>query len=204
VKCPEGLTEAEVVEAIGQAVDSIAHSFVFGYFDIGDIRQQGAVYALEALPRYDPRPGPDGRPTRPLANFLYRHVRNRLLNLRRDKYRRTDPPCALCHQGRQAEHPGGEVCAAYRKWKKRNNTKANLARPGGFEGVKDEKESSMRVPDRTAQTAEVNEALARIDESLPPALRADYLRMRAKEPVPKNRREKVVAAVRDILCPSPE
>lgn len=191
MKTPEGMSEEEVLATINRSVEMLCHSFVFGCYDIDDIRQEAWAFALEAMPRYDP--------TRPLGNFVYRHIRNRLLNLKRNKHRRNDPPCMLCHRGHQHEHPDGEVCVAYRRWKRRNDTKANLARPGGFEGVADEKETNMRLPCRVGETAECNELLAAIDEKLPPDLRADYLRLRAKEPVPTARRTKVEAAIREIL-----
>src|SRR5947208_703774 len=86
---PPNKTEAQVVEAIEKAVGMLAPSFAFGIYDVEDIRQEARIFAIEALPRYDG--------VRPLENFLYSHVKNRLINLRRDKFRRADAPCKACH-----------------------------------------------------------------------------------------------------------
>jgi DNA-directed RNA polymerase specialized sigma24 family protein len=191
VKLPAGVSEADFLDATQRAVDMLAHSFVFGYYDKEDIAQHAFMEAVKvmATDAYDT--------SRPLANFLYVHLRNRLLNLLRKQYRRSDPPCNLCHHGRQAEHPDGEVCKKYKAWRKRNATKANLAQPVPIDSVPDEQVRAADDP----HGAELGETLAAIDARLDPALRADYLRMRAGQwaDVPKPRRERVEAAVREIL-----
>ncbi len=68
-------------------------------------------------------------PARPLPNFLYVHIHNRLCNFLRDNFRRNDPPCKLCKEGRQALHPDGMVCEAYKEWKRRNDCKASIMQP---------------------------------------------------------------------------
>lgn len=197
---PDGLTEAKVVAAIEHVARVLAHNYVFGYFDLDDVRQEAARFAVEALPRYDPGGFDDGgEPRRRLENFLFSHVKNRLINLVRDKYHRNDPPCGLCHTGRQAEHPDGRVCDRYRAWKARQGAKANLARPLDIGGVADECEPALREESAVEAEAHLDEAVARIDAALPPELRADYLRMRAGERLPRGRRAKVVEAVRGIL-----
>lgn len=196
---PDGCTAESIQADIERCVDMLSHRFVFGYYERDDISQMVRMFAIEALPRYEPRVGPDGVPTRPLVKFLYRHTRNRLLNHYRDKCQRNDPPCALCHQGRHEEHPDGEVCVNYRKWRKRNKTKAHLLTPSRVDTVADEHESSLRLSDHAAQDASLNEMLSAIDEQLDLELRPDYLRMRAGEHVPKDRRLKVEAAILKIV-----
>lgn len=196
MKVPEGKTEAEVLAAIEKAVGILGPSFVFGFFDVEDVRQQGRLYALEVLERecYDP--------ARPLENFLYSHVRNRLINFRRDKLRRNDPPCRRCHAGDPCG-PDGEPCARYAGWAGRNRSKSNLMRPLGLDRVADEGERRTRVGSVAEGEAEVAELLKRIDEGLPAELRASYLQMRAGVAVPKARRLVVEAAVKEIIgCPS--
>ncbi len=186
MKLPEGKTEAEVLEAIERAVNMLAPSFVFGYYDVDDVKQQARMFALEAMPRYDPE--------RPLFNFLCRHIRNRLINLRRDKQRRNDPPCQACHAGAPCEG-GRSYCKKYSAWLTRNNAKANLCRPLGMECSGEEKGRESTV----VQDAELSETLRLIDVELPLGLRADYLRMREGVSVPKARREAVTEAVKEIL-----
>ena len=198
---PEGFTEQQVLDAIENAVRILAPSFTFGIYALDDIKQEARVMGLEALARYDPRPGPDGRPTRPLENFVYIHIRNRLCNLVRKKLRRSDAPCAVCHRavGNRTEHPDGRFCQKYLAWKKRNDGKANIMCPLDLEHVADERERSTRVESDVESDASVSEALRLVDEHLPVELRATYLQMRAGQSVPKARRLVVENAVRDIL-----
>jgi DNA-directed RNA polymerase specialized sigma24 family protein len=196
VNLPAGLTEAYVLQRIDLVVRLLCRNFFFGYFDLDDIKQEGRVEALLALPRYDPGGfDEEGEPRRKLENFLYAHVRNRLLNFYRNKCRRNDPPCPLCHAGRHGEHDDGQPCGKYLAWKRRNDAKANLLRPVFME----EAEYTPSTPSTVESDAEVNEALALLDRKLPAELRSDYLRMRGGEKLPKARRARVEAAVRAAL-----
>lgn len=185
MELPEGKTEREVLEAIERAVGALSPSFVFGAYGLDDIKQQARLFALEALPRYDPQ--------RPLFNFLCKHVRNRLINLKRDKHRRNDPPCLPCHHGSPCE--GRAYCKKYEAWLHRNNAKANLSRPVGLDSVSEERGRESTVH----QDAELSEMLRLIDEKLPVSLRADYLRMREGVSVSRARRDAVTEAVRGII-----
>ena len=90
VKIPKNLSESEVLAVINNVVNRLARKFVFGYHDVEDIKQQGTLYALEALANYDNE--------RPLENFLWIHVRNRLFNYKRDNYERPHLPCLQCEK----------------------------------------------------------------------------------------------------------
>lgn len=83
------LSEAELIEAIDYVVDSLAGGFVFGYFTIEDIRQEARCFALEGLRNFDPNFKSEGALEEKLRSFLFRHVRNRLMNLKRDKQGRS-------------------------------------------------------------------------------------------------------------------
>src|SRR5579884_2932262 len=193
---PHHMNEKDVLACIERVVSLLGHRFSFPGYDAEDIEQEGRIMALEALPRYDPRPDADGRPTRPLANFLMAHVRRRLLNLKRDHYRRSDAPCKACHAG--TEHERDRRCEVYAEWKARNDAKAKLARPLDISGVGDG-HAGTRVESDVAATAEMNEMLGRIDRHLDVELRAAYLQMRAGKSVPRDRRVAVEHAVRHIL-----
>jgi hypothetical protein len=177
------MTEAEVTEEVTRVVDTVSPTFVFGYLALEDVKQIAWQFAIELLNKRTYDPG------KPLANYLYVHVKRRLLNMRRDLLRRSDPPCRECHNGGSCR--GGGWCERYEAWVSRNNAKANLMEPLGFD----------RAPEQGGggDEAEVREALLRIDEELPAALRADYLKMRAGVAVPKARREAVLEAVRGIV-----
>ena len=172
----------------------LSKKFSFSYLDPDDIHQLIAVYALDALPRFRPEAGP-------LDGFLYRHVRNRLLNVKRDLYKRADAPCKVCHSAAMEGtpgHPDGE-CEVYRKWRERNAAKASLGRPLDLSGISDEHEPRMMSSSPVENEAEISELLQVIDERLPLGFRADYLRMRSGVKVSKQRREVIEQAVLSIL-----
>lgn len=189
---PPNHTEESVLEAVEKAVRLLARRFVFGYFTIEDIRQQARQFALEALPKYDP--------SRPLPNFLYSHVRNRLCNFKRDRFRRNDPPCARCHSGDscpKATASGAKLCPPQANWAKRNGHKANLLRPQGLDSAPDAAISGRELP--PGEEACRRETLARLDAAIPAALRPAYVRMLAGEAVPAREREAVGRFIRELL-----
>lgn len=187
---PPNKTEGEVLEAIEKAVKILAPSFVFGYHDLDDIKQHARMLGLLSLKKYDP--------SRPLENFVYRHIRNRLINFKRDNFRRNDPPCAQCHNGDFCTATGG-ICKEYGKWLSRNNAKANLMRPLNIGLVSDERESRTRHASTAASSAELAEMLDRIDAALPVELRSYYLQMRDGVAVPKAKRQLVMDVVRAAI-----
>jgi DNA-directed RNA polymerase specialized sigma24 family protein len=193
MKMPTGVTEEQVLEAIENAVKILAPSFTFGIYDIEDIKQEARTFGLEAIGRYDT--------SRPLDNFIYSHIRNRLINLKRDKFKRNDPPCLVCHhaEGGRTQHPSGEFCTKYTTWKRRNEAKANLQRPLDLEHITDNRQSQPSPENDAAEIAGLNEMLVLIDTNLPVDMRATYLQMRAGKSVPKSKRVAVEAAVKEIL-----
>ena len=186
---PHDLTEEQVMTAMNKAVALLSQTFSFGYFDSDDIRQEAYIFGLEALSRYDP--------SRPLENFLYSHIKNRLINFKRDKYHRTDPPCKICAE--HGKHPDGSVCTKYTAWKKRNSSKQNLMRPLDIQNLSDENEKSVRQSHNIIDEATLTEARNLIDEHLSVELRSVYLRIRAGESVPKAKRVKLENALRDLI-----
>lgn len=192
MKIPPGYTEATVLEAIEKAVNILAPSFVFGYLDLDDIKQIGRVFAMELLEKetFDA--------SRPLANYIYRHLRNRYINLRRDKLRRNDPPCARCHSGNPCG-PDGETCARYAGWLARNNAKANLMRPLDIQHISDEREKRTRSESTVSDDVERAELLEKIDRALPVELRSSYLQMRDGVALPRAKRQLVLDAIHKIL-----
>jgi DNA-directed RNA polymerase specialized sigma24 family protein len=195
---PSGHTEASVLAAVDKAAAILAPSFAFGSHNADDVRQQCFVFAAELLAkdRYDA--------SRPLENYVYAHVRNRLINWRRNLYRRADPPCRVCHDGTPCGGEGAQWCERYRAWLGLNQAKANLASPLALDRVSDEWEPGGEAEEQV----ELEELLDLIDERLPVDLRGSYLQMRAGVSVPKARRLEVERAVIAILggvvdkCPS--
>jgi DNA-directed RNA polymerase specialized sigma24 family protein len=183
MRVPDGLTEAEIIAAIDRAVRLLAPSFAFGYYDIEDMMQEGYIHALQVLEKdvYDT--------SRPLDNFIYTHIRNRFINMHRDKLRRTDAPCATCHGGEPCT--SGSYCQRYSAWLKRNRAKASLMKPGAL--VEDGKLSLHEIESDNADLFNL------IDEKLDVSLRATYLQMRCGVSVTKAQREAVLNAIKEIL-----
>jgi DNA-directed RNA polymerase specialized sigma24 family protein len=152
---------------------------------VEDFQQQAAVWALEALPRYDPR--------RPLDGYIYSHVRNRALNWVRDNYYRAEVPCKACDSGCPCG-ADGSYCRSYARWLDRNRFKQNIASPLSLE-----KAAERTKPGTAEVDADERELSERIDKELPVELRSYYLRMLAGDPVPTNHRRSVQAAVAEIL-----
>ncbi len=201
---------AEMGLAMEAVLRALARKFCFGGFDIEDVRQQAWVFAMEALPRYD-RGGDleDGSPRRPLANFLYVHVKNRLSNHKRNKWKRADPPCAECaaamcpHMGNTGQklagcHGGAGPCERHKLWVKRNLTKSSLA---SAMAILDGEESGggPAVEERDREQREgVVEVEREYGSRVPVWLRTDYLRMMAGQWVPVERKKLVRASIEEV------
>lgn len=188
------VTEEEFLAAVENAVRILAPKFTFGIYDVDDVKQEARMEAWSALAQYDPSRGP-------IDNLIYVHVRNRLMNLVRNKCRRNDPPCLVCHEadGGRTEHAHGGYCPVYVAWRTRNDTKASIQHPLRMDAVSDEGEASLRDDSDVERDAEMREILGMIDRELPVELRASYLMMRAGKSVPKARRAQVEEAVRGIV-----
>lgn len=192
MKVPKGYTEATVLECIEKAVALLATSFTFGIYGVEDVAQEGRLMALEVLERER------FNTSLPLAPFLFAHIRNRLINLKRNKFRRTDSPCLLCHRG-NACGPDGQICDRYRDWKQRNQSKASLMCPGDLDNIPDEHEKRTHTDSTVISESAKNELVEMIDRKLPVELRASFLQMRAGVIIPKARRLQVEAAVKEII-----
>lgn len=186
------MSENEVLDVIEDIADRLCRKYAFGPFTSEDIRQQVALEAIEALARFRPERGA-------LQNFLARHCRNRLLNMRRCLLTRwEDLPCERCHAG-ECCGKDGEFCEPYKRWRDRNRTKTNLLLTCDLAEVNDESESRMRLASTVQADAEVTEIVQLLDERLPVELRRTMLQIRAGVKVPKYERTRVEEAVRDIL-----
>jgi len=74
------VTEEEFLRVLDNISKRLGHKFKFGYHDFDDMKQQASIFALEGLEKYDN--------SRPLENFLWTHVRNRLFNYKRNNYQK--------------------------------------------------------------------------------------------------------------------
>lgn len=94
----------EQIETIQKVVNRCCSKYVFGYYDIEDIKQEAFIMALKVMEEYW-----DG--IRPLENFLAVVLPNKLKNFKRKEYFRLD------------------VSEDNKKRADRNRTKRNLMEP---------------------------------------------------------------------------
>lgn len=195
---PTGYNEKQILEIIEKIVGILASKFRFGYFDIDDIKQQGRLFAIEALPRFDA----DRNHT--LDNFLYRHVRNRLVNYKRDNYMRREFPCLSCpfydpknlkSTNSCAVFSDKMECTKWSNWINKNESKRNL--------VELAQESNQPAHNKNTTDALDDAAFKEmkdlIDAKLDVELRADYLRLLGGTSIPKPRKDRIRAAILDII-----
>ena len=185
---PSGYSETQVVAAIDKVGRTLAKGYAFGSFAPADIAQEVAVYCAELLAKgkYDP--------SRPLEGYFMTHARRRLTNLRRDHFRRSDPPCARCDSGNPCGS-GQVFCKRYAVWHSRQEAKSALASnadPGTPVANVALLPGQSSVVEGAAEAGELEQV---IDTHLPVELRQDFLLLKGGEPIPKQRRELVKAAV---------
>jgi len=193
---PDGYTEDEVLDCIQRAVNSLVSNFCFGYFDTDDLKQEGFIFACEALPRFDP----DNPKKCGLTNFLRVHVRNKFLNLRRDKLHRNSPPCLSCLftnlRAECVEFEDKSECPKWEGWNTRNQAKRSLVESCDISKI------THVVPVEESDVCtrlSRAELCQRVSEQIPLALRADYCRLLEGARLSKPKREAVITAVRELL-----
>lgn len=189
---PNNVTEEEFLTVLENISKRLGNKFKFGYHSYEDIKQQAAIFALEGLEKYDN--------TRPLENFLWTHVRNRLFNYKRDNYQRPDPPCLTCpfydkhfakSDNQCTEYKNKQDCSLLSSWLVRNNAKKNIMTPLDIENSTP---SSAQENDISN-----NQILDLIDQKMPAQYRELYLRYRYGDKISKSDQNKVVKIIKEIL-----
>lgn len=168
-----------------KVANNLAPLYTFGYYDKDDIAQEAIIIALEVLDKYDPKKSA-------LETFLYIHLNNRLKNLRRDRFQRTDYICPQCNNS-------NDDCENCYHRKQAIQTKKNLLCPISIDNVRAQSESNLHTENDPHIEAELNELLFLIDLHLPVDLRADYLRMRDGVSISKSRRDFIELKICEII-----
>lgn len=195
-----GVNEKDFLIAIDNISKNLAYKFKFGYHNIDDMKQQITLFALECLKNYDH--------SRPLENFLWTHVRNRLFNYKRDNYQRPSKPCLKCplydpnlkqSSSGCSQFSNKNDCELYNKWYNRNNSKKNLSNFTLIEEVKDYGNLFHNdLPDSLSSMA-TQEIIDLIEEKLTGQLRETYLKMKNGCKVNKIDRVKLLNFLQDIV-----
>ncbi len=191
---PSNMTEEQVLQTIDNIANRLSSKFKFGYHEIEDMKQQARLFAWEGLAHYDG--------IRPLENFLWTHVRNRLYNFKRNNFGRPDKPCDNCPffdnnffnskgYGCKA-YDNHEECDLYLGWMNRNTAKRNIMNTTKLD---------LDIQDRNSveNTFDREHIFSIVDSAIPVTYREDWIRLINGLKLPKARKEVVVEIVLNIL-----
>jgi hypothetical protein len=198
-KTPQ-VDEDEFLKIVDIIAKKLAYKFKFGYHDFDDMKQQISIFALEGLKNYDHK--------RPLENFLWTHVRNRLFNYKRDNYQRPDKPCLTCpiydphckkSTNQCEQYPNKEDCSLYKSWTDRNSTKKNLMHLNTIDEIKDYGNTFISDENLLVNSIETNELWKLIESHLTGEYRTLYLKIKSGNKVSKGDMDKLASKLREII-----
>jgi DNA-directed RNA polymerase specialized sigma24 family protein len=190
------VTEKHFLETIDKICYKLLHKFRFGYHDIDDMKQQAYIFALQGLENYDT--------TKPLENFLWTHIRNRLFNFKRDKYQRPDRPCNTCeYHDPNYERSTSQCsqfncktnCALYNNWYVKNNNKKNLMQVSQTDKIEVIESHDTHFVSRLQN----EEILKKIDPYISVDLRKYYLMLLYGQKIPKKYNALLLQHIKDII-----
>jgi hypothetical protein len=194
---PNNVSEEEFLIVLDNISKRLGHKFKFGYHSYEDMCQQAAIFALEGLEKYDNK--------RPLENFLWTHVRNRLFNYKRDNYKRPDKPCLSCpfydpkfscSINQCSEFSNVMDCELYRKWINRNDSKKNIMKPTSIE---DSGSIQGRATKDFQDVMGDNELIKKLESNLSGEYREIYLKIKHGTKVNKSDIKKLQKFIEGIL-----
>ena len=188
LKIPKNHSEQEVLDVIDNIANRLCYKFKFGYHSPEDMKQQARLFAWEGLEKYDNK--------RPLENFLWTHVRNRLYNFKRNNYSRLEKPCDTCEfyiNKKCTAFVDQEECNLYKGWLDRNNAKKNLMHSISVEF--DQKESTTS----SVGTLFAKEVVELLDAELHVRFREDWIRLLNNLRLNKIRKDRILEEIKSIL-----
>lgn len=194
--------ETTLLNVIDIITKKLGYKFKFGYHDIDDMRQQISIFAIEGLKNYDHK--------RPLENFLWTHVRNRLFNYKRDNYQRPDKPCLTCplYDPSNKESFSGckkftnkNDCELYSSWEKRNSSKKNLMYLTTIDEIKNYSSVFSDKTNEEPLSSEISnqEIINILEEKLTDSHRSIYLRLKHGSKVSKIEKTKLFNKIKEII-----
>lgn len=194
-KIQNKVNETEFLEVWEKISKKLGYKFKFGYHSHEDMKQQAAIFALEGLKNYDK--------SRPLENFLWTHVRNRLFNYKRDNYQRPDKPCLTCPFFQpKSSHDCSEFtnkndCSLFNSWTTRNDAKKNIMRPIAIDNVSENNKEIAK--DNFLSNIGNKEILTLIDKNVSVKNRPIFLKVLGGSKVPKTELKKLINEIKKIL-----
>lgn len=193
-----GVLEEDFLKVLDNISKRLANKFKFGYHDFDDMKQQAAIFALEGLEKYDHK--------RPLENFLWTHVRNRLFNYKRNNYQRPDKPCLTCpffdkgykcSSNQCSKYTDKHDCQLYAAWATRNESKKNIMQPSHI-GDRDHVHQAF-AKDEFASTIQNQEIIKILDQNIQTEYRESYLKLKHGTKIPKQQLIKLQKHILEIL-----
>ena len=189
------VSEEEFLRVLDNISKRLANKFKFAYHSFEDMKQQAAIFALEGLERYDN--------SRPLENFLWTHVRNRLFHYKRNNSQRPDKPCISCpffdknltqSTNQCSKFSNKDDCSLYASWSKRNETKKNIIQPSYIE------DNSMFVETHNViDGIQDQEIINFLDLHIEAEYREAYLKLKHGVKIPKSQLVKLQNYIAKLL-----
>lgn len=201
-KLPNSVSEEEFLTVLDNISKRLGHKFKFGYHEFDDMKQQAAIFALEGLEKYDN--------TRPLENFLWTHVRNRLFNYKRNNYQRPDKPCFTCpfydkgykkSNNQCSEFKDKMECQLFAAWSNRNDAKKNIMQPTYIE------HDIQNEANNLIESIQNQEIIKFLDENVSAEYRENYLKLKHGDKILKQQLVKlqnhIQSLMKDFSCQMP-
>lgn len=202
---PNGFTKREILDVLDNVANRLADRFRFSYHTRDDLYQEAVILGIEALPKY--------KPGRPLENFLFIHVKNRLCTFKRDRYVRpaSDKPCYHkcpfnCYVKKDdycGHYEGAGLskmdCDIYAAWVNRNTAKQNIKDALHYSQVKPDNEPNMSYEVDFINAVDGREILEKVEKKLPVEFMKDFQCLVAGIEIPKQNKMRLLAKMKDIL-----
>lgn len=201
-----GVSESDFLKVLDNISKRLIYKFKFGYHDIDDMKQQAAIFAIEGLKKYDH--------SRPLENFLWTHVRNRLFNYKRNNYQRPDKPCLTCPLYDKAfknsnnqclKYSNKNDCAPYSAWSSRNESKKNIMKPSSLHNQSLNEDNQIEDNNDPSKFLQNKEIIEYLDANISlPEHRETYLKLKNGSKVSKPLLDKlktyILTLMKDYKC----
>lgn len=158
------MTQEEQLKIIRKIAKTLAPKYVFDCYDKDDIEQEAVLIGIEGLSRWDS--------DRPLENFLYTHINNRLKNFKRDNY---------CRLGETGEP------------ERVQQSKKNILDAGALN------ESSVHVENDLDLLLDRKELIYKIENNLEAKYRKDFLRLISGSRISPKKKQELLSIIKDIL-----
>lgn len=193
---PNGVSTEEFLLVLDNISKRLANKFKFAYHGTEDMKQQAAIFALEGLKNYDNK--------RPLENFLWTHVRNRLFNYKRNNYQRPDKPCHSCpfydklfkcSTNQCEQYTNKHDCELYAAWAKRNEVKKNIIQPTHIDSNNNYMHNNCDINIFAAN----QELIDFLDQHIQTDYRESYLKLKHGTKIPKAELKKLQAHIFQLM-----